>query len=80
MDILGIDNLLQLDEPDFTFGEDGDIIELTPAQRAPAPPATPAAAGSLPIHSDTGASARVRREHEEGQQRGVQVCLAVISH
>lgn len=74
--MLDIDNLLQLDEPDFTFGEDGDIIELTPGQHAPA---TPAAAGGAPMYSDAGASARVRQEHEEGQQGGAQVSTAAKS-
>ncbi|KAF2629688.1 hypothetical protein BU25DRAFT_489699 [Macroventuria anomochaeta] len=71
-DMFDIDNLMQLDEPDFIFGEDGDIIELTPGQPAPA---TPAAAGGARMHSDAGASARVRQEHEEGQQGGDQVLV-----
>ncbi|KAJ4358948.1 R8 protein [Ascochyta clinopodiicola] len=66
-----VDDMLQLDEPDFTFGEDGNIIQFTPSQPAPA---TPAVAGA-PTHSDAGASARVRREHEEGQQGGDQVLI-----
>ncbi|KAF1929380.1 uncharacterized protein M421DRAFT_100483 [Didymella exigua CBS 183.55] len=62
-----IDNLLNLEEPEFIFGEDGNIIEFTPAQHAPETPAAAVAAGGAPMQSDAGASARVRREHEEGQ-------------
>ena len=72
-----VENLLQLDEPDFIFGEDGDMIEFTPGQPAPA---TPAAVGGAPMHSDAGASARVRQEHGEGQQVGDQVSIVAISH
>ena len=72
-DMQDIDNILQLDDPDFAFGEDGDIIELTPGSRAPVAPATPVAVGRATMHSDAGASSQVRREHAEGQQRGEQV-------
>lgn len=75
--MLDVDNMLQLDEPDFTFGEDGDLIEFTPGQPAPA---TPATAGGMHIHSDTGASARVRQEHTEGQRGGDQVSLGSFIH
>lgn len=73
--MMDVDNMLQLDEPDFTFGEDGDLIEFTPGQPAPA---TPANAGGMYMHSDAGASARVRQEHKEGQQGGDQVSLSSI--
>lgn len=69
-----VENLLQLDEPDFTFGEDGDLIQFTPGQPLPA---TPTVTRGAQMHSDVGASARVRREHEEGQQGGDQVSLAM---
>ncbi|KAG9205311.1 hypothetical protein G6514_008890 [Epicoccum nigrum] len=72
-DMQDIDNILQLDDPDFAFGEDGDIIELSPGSRAPVAPATPVAAGRKTMHSDASASSQVRREHAEGQQRGDQV-------
>ncbi|KAJ4994305.1 hypothetical protein SVAN01_00134 [Stagonosporopsis vannaccii] len=67
-DLLNIENLLQLEEPDFTFGEDGDIIELTPRQHARGAFATPTAVGISSMHSDTAVSARVRQEHKEGRQ------------
>lgn len=79
-DDIDLDHLLNLEEPDFVFGEDGDIIELTPVQRAPETPAAAPATGGAPMHSDAGASARVRQEHEEGQQGGAQVSLAAVSH
>ncbi|KAJ4381064.1 R8 protein [Didymella sp. IMI 355093] len=72
-DMLDIDNLLNLEELDFVFGEDGDIIEFTPGQRAPETPAVAAATGGVQMLSDAGASVRVRQEHEEGQQAGAQV-------
>lgn len=75
--VLNIDNLLQLDDPDFTFGEDGDLIEFTPSHPAPA---TPAVMRGAPMHSDAGASARVRLEHKEGQQAGAQVGFTPVSH
>jgi hypothetical protein len=52
------------------------MIEFTPSQPAPA---TPAAVEAL-MHSDAGANARVRQEHEEGQQAGDQVSVVAISH
>jgi meiotic recombination protein REC8 len=79
-DMQDIDNILQLDDPDFAFGEDGDIIELTPGSRAPVAPATPVAAGRATMHSDAGVSSQVRREHAEGQQRGDQVSFGPLSH
>lgn len=80
-DLSNIDDLLQLDDPDFTFGEDGEIIEFTPHRHGSVAHAIPAAAGASSMHSDAGAaSARVRQEHEEGQQRGEQVSFDVISH
>jgi hypothetical protein len=75
-----IDNILQLDDPDFAFGEDGDIIEFSHGSRAPVAPATPAAAGRKTMHSDASASSQVRREHAEGQQRGDQVSFGPLSH
>jgi meiotic recombination protein REC8 len=79
-DMLDIDNLLNLEEPDFVFGEDGDIIEFTPGQRAPETPAVAVATGGVQMLSDAGASARVRQEHQERQQGGAQVSFAAASH
>ena len=76
-DFVDVDNLLQLNEPDFMFGEDGDMIEFTPGQPALA---TPAVVEGAPMPSDAGASARVGQVHEEGQQAGDQVSSAPISH
>lgn len=78
--IRDIDNLLQLDDPEFEFGEDGDIVEFTPGSRAPAAPVTPVASRGPAVHSDADASARVRQDHEEGRQRGEQVSFAALSH
>lgn len=79
-DMQDIDNILQLDDPDFAFGEDGDIIELTPGSCVPVSPETPVAAGRATMHSEAGASSQVRREHAEGQQRGDQVSFGPLSH
>ncbi|KAH7075757.1 Rec8 like protein-domain-containing protein [Paraphoma chrysanthemicola] len=54
----------QLGEPEFTFDENGELID-GPAVRAPA--GMPAAQGGATMHSDAGASEKVRRDHEEGQ-------------
>lgn len=66
-----------LDEPDFTFGDDGGIIQLSDQDVVPRTPGMP---GGFTMHSDAGASARVRREHEEGQRVGAQVSFAVVFH
>jgi len=79
-DNIDLDHLLNLEEPDFVFGEDGDIIEFTPGQRAPETPAAATATGGAPMHSDAGASARVRQEHEERQQDAARVSSAAVSH
>lgn len=79
--MVDINNFLNLEEPEFMFGEDGDIIEFTPSQPALETPAAPVTTneGGL-MHSDAGASARVRQKHEEGQHVGAQVSSSEISH
>jgi hypothetical protein len=59
-------DFMNLEEPDFMFSADGDLVQLTPAANRPSTPA---------MHSGTGASARVRREHLEGLQGDAQVSL-----
>ena len=76
-DTLGAGDMLEMLEPDFMFGDDGDIIEL-PAGNALA--RTPRVSGGARMPTDAGASARVRREHEEGLNAGAQVSFAVLSH
>ncbi|KAF1942013.1 hypothetical protein EJ02DRAFT_512039 [Clathrospora elynae] len=60
---------VELGEPSFMFGDDGDIVIMTPRKPAAA---TPGGTGGTTMSGDAGASARVRREHEEGQQDGAQ--------
>lgn len=79
-EMLDIDKLLQLNDPEFAFGEDGEIIEFTPGSRAQAAPATPVNARAVPMHSDADASARVRQDHEEVRHRGEQVSSTALSH
>lgn len=69
-DMFGTRPVPDLDEPDFTFGDDGNIIQLGDDGFIPR---TPGVHGGSTMHSDAGASARVRREHEEGRQAGVQI-------
>jgi hypothetical protein len=57
---------MDFEEPDFMFSADGDLVQLTPAAIRSETPAIP---------GGTGASARVRREHEEGLQGDAQVSL-----
>jgi meiotic recombination protein REC8 len=75
--LLGADDLIQLEEPDFTFDIDGNYVEGPPSKVVAG---TPAAQQGTGMHSDAGASARVRREHEEGHDDGVQVSFTAISH
>lgn len=60
-----LNEMLAAMEPDFTFGDDGDIIDLD--VRKPSPK-TPGPTGKAPVQSDTGVSSRVRKEHEEGRE------------
>ncbi|KAH9864959.1 hypothetical protein IAQ61_008905 [Plenodomus lingam] len=65
--IFGAGEAPDLDEPDFTFGDDGNIIQLGDNDIVPRTP------GISMMQSDAGASARLRREHEEGRQTGLQI-------
>ncbi|KAF2847713.1 hypothetical protein T440DRAFT_500908 [Plenodomus tracheiphilus IPT5] len=69
-DVFGAGGLLNLDEPDFTFGDDGNIIQLGDDGDVPR---TPGVHGGSTMPGDASASARVRREHEEGRQAGAQI-------
>ncbi|KAF2830191.1 hypothetical protein CC86DRAFT_464616 [Ophiobolus disseminans] len=64
------DNGFQLDEPEFTFDDNGEWVENAPRSGAVE---TPAARSAGPMQSDAGASAKVRREHEEGREGGIQL-------
>lgn len=75
--MLGAGDMLEVLEPDFTFGEDGDIIDLTASN---AVVRTPGAPGRNTMHSDAGASERVRREHEEGRRTDAQVSFTAVFH
>ena len=75
--MLGAGDVLEALEPDFTFGDDGDIIDLTTENAVARTPGVP---GGATMHSDAGASARVRREHEEGRRGDAQVSFTAISH
>lgn len=57
-----------LPEADFSFDADGNLVEFTPGKSIGA---TPAPGGRPALGSDTAASDRVRREHEEGHNAGV---------
>ncbi|KAF2203858.1 hypothetical protein GQ43DRAFT_478683 [Delitschia confertaspora ATCC 74209] len=64
-----IEEAMPLPEAEFTLDADGNLLELTPG-----PPVveTPAALSRAAVGSDTGASARVRREHEEALKQGAE--------
>ncbi|KAF2130883.1 hypothetical protein P153DRAFT_206353 [Dothidotthia symphoricarpi CBS 119687] len=69
--MLGADNMmLDLADPDFTFDANGELVDFPPRSVMSG---TPAMSGGAAMLSDAGASARVRREHEDGQQFGVQI-------
>ncbi|KAF1996152.1 hypothetical protein P154DRAFT_623379 [Amniculicola lignicola CBS 123094] len=59
-----------LEEADFDIDDDGMVLDFTPGRQAPGTPAVPE---GVMAHSDAGASARVRREHEEGQDAGAEL-------
>lgn len=60
----------RMPEPGFTFDVDGNVVEWTEANIISG---TTAAPEGVMMPSDASASARVRREHEEGLRVGVQV-------
>ncbi|KAF2464897.1 uncharacterized protein BDR25DRAFT_296064 [Lindgomyces ingoldianus] len=69
--IVGEEGIMEpLEEPDFGFDADGNYIEFTPG---PVISGTPAVPGAPTVPSDAGASARVRREHEEGHRAGAEL-------
>jgi len=75
-DMFGTGGFLDLDEPDFTFGDDGGFIQLGYDEIMHR---TPDVHGGAEMQSYTGVSARVRREHEQGRHAGAQVSLVVSS-
>lgn len=70
--IPGGDDGLDLSEPGFTFGEDGDLIDL-PVRSSVA--RTPGAPPGSVMRTDAGASTQVRQDHGEGQEANTQVSL-----
>jgi hypothetical protein len=75
--MLGAGETLELEDPDFMIGDSGEIIPFTPRRKVPR---TPARTAGATMSGDAGASTRVRKEHEEGQQAGSQVSFAAFSH
>jgi hypothetical protein len=75
--MLGAGETLELEDPDFMIGDSGEIIPFTPRRKVPR---TPARTVGATMSGDAGASTRVRKEHEEGQQAGSQVSFAAFSH
>jgi meiotic recombination protein REC8 len=71
---LGADGF-DLGEPEFVFDENGELSEVPQAQRGAG---TPAARSGAAMHSDAGASAKVRQEHEEGRTGGAQVSFTAV--
>ncbi|KAF1834560.1 hypothetical protein BDW02DRAFT_498102 [Decorospora gaudefroyi] len=68
--MLDAGDMLEIEDPDFMFGDDGEIIQLPQASASTRTPGGPA---GLTMSGDAGASARVRREHEAGRQAGAQL-------
>jgi hypothetical protein len=58
--LTGDHDLSQLGEPDFTFDENGELIDGPPVR---ASAGTPAAKGGATMHSVAGASEKVGRDH-----------------
>jgi len=59
-----------LPDADFGFDAEGNLLEFTPIQRIRS---TPAVGEGRALGSDAGASAKVRKEHEEGLKAGADV-------
>ncbi len=76
-DMLHAGDFHDMEEPDFMFGDDGDIIELTADKVLPR---TPSGQGTAAMQTDARASEKVRREHEEGRGVVAKVCFTVFSH
>jgi len=73
---VGGDDGFDLGEPDFGFDENGELIEGP--QVVPHVAGTPVARSAAGMHSDAGASAKVRKEHEEGRMGGTQVSFTAV--
>jgi meiotic recombination protein REC8 len=74
---LGDEDGTQLGEPDFAFDENGELVERSSVHDVAA---TPAAHSGVAMHSDAGASAKVRRDHEEGRMGAAQVSFTTVLH
>jgi hypothetical protein len=72
---LGDADGLDLGEPDFMFDENGEFVEVQVPQNGAGTPAARSVAG---MQSDAGASAKVRKEHEEGRMGGAQVSFTTL--
>ena len=59
-----------LPDAGFGFDAEGNLLEFTPIQRISS---TPAVGEGLALGSDAGASAKVRKEHEEGLKASANV-------
>lgn len=59
-----------LPDVDFGFDAEGNLLEFTSIQRISS---TPAVGEGRALGSDAGASAKVRKEHEEGLKAGADV-------
>lgn len=69
------DNGVALDEVDFAFDENGELIEGLLGQIVAG---TPAARSGVGMQSDAAASAKVRKDHEEGRVGGVPVSFPLF--
>lgn len=69
--------MVDIEDPDFMFGDDGEIIQFSPSHRSMK---TPTRSAGAMVSGDAGASARVRREHEEGRRAVSQVSYTALFH
>jgi meiotic recombination protein REC8 len=75
--MLGAGDMIEIEDPDFMFGDNGELIDIP---RGSAAAETPAGPAGVAMSGDAAASVRVRREHEEGRQAGFQVSFTRFSH
>ncbi|KAG9185180.1 hypothetical protein G6011_07724 [Alternaria panax] len=62
-------NTIEIEDPDFMFADDGEIVQLSPRRSVAR---TPARTSGATMFADAGASAQVWKGHDDGQRSGNQ--------
>jgi hypothetical protein len=75
--MLGAGDTVEIEDPGFTFGDDGEIIQFSPRRELAR---TPAKIAGATMSADVGANVRAQKEHEERRQVANQVSFAAFFH